>query len=164
MIKTFEQLPEVREEHKDSTIVLMGGVFDLIHVGHVRGMEYCRSFGDILTVGVVSDERTRERKGPKRPIIPQEERLEMVASLAVADYAFIMPLPTPDETPTISAIKKLRPDVFMDHVESADKWLPYIEEVEVLGTRFEFNRSPRPESTTAIIDKIIETHVASPEQ
>ena len=158
MIKTYEQLPEVRSEHSERIIVFMGGIFDLIHVGHVRGMQYCKRFGEILTVGVVSDERAKQRKGPKRPIIPQEERLEMVDSLSVVDYAFIMPLSKPKMTPTINVLRQLKPDIFMDHEENTERWLPYIEDVEAQGIRFEFNRSPRPESTTAIISKIIEKH------
>ena len=157
MITTFEALPEVRERHRSSTIVLTGGVFDLIHIGHVTGMNFCRNFGDVLVVGVSGDARTRQRKGPKRPIISQEHRLEMVDSLKVVDYAFIMPMPTTVETPTISAIRRLSPDVYMDHEENEEKWIPYIHEVEVLGTRFEFNRSPRPDSTSVIIDRIIKS-------
>ena len=155
MITTFEALPEVRERHSDSTIVLTGGVFDLIHVGHITGMNFCRKFGDVLVVGISSDERTRQRKGPTRPIIPQEHRLEMVDALKVVDYAFIMPLPTTVETPTIRAIRRLSPDVYLDHEENEAKWTPYIHEVENLGTRFEFNRSLRPDSTSVIIDRII---------
>lgn len=161
MITTFEELPEIRERHRDNVIVLTGGVFDLIHVGHVTGMNFCRTFGDVLVVGVSSDERTRQRKGPNRPVIEQEHRLAMVDSLKVVDYTFIMPMPTTVDTPTISAIKMLAPDVYMDHEENEEKWTPYTQEVEVLGTRFEFNRSPRLDSTSGIIDRIIATSLNS---
>lgn len=62
-------------------IVLTQGVWDLIHEGHARYLEKALSYGDILIVGVDSDELTRARKGPSRPVVPQEERLHMLSHL-----------------------------------------------------------------------------------
>ena len=66
-------------------IVLTQGVFDLLHIGHVRYMEKARSKGDLLVLGVDSDELTRERKGPKRPIVPLDERLALLSRLRCVD-------------------------------------------------------------------------------
>jgi rfaE bifunctional protein nucleotidyltransferase chain/domain len=66
-------------------VVLTQGVYDLIHGGHAAYLEAARSYGDILIVGVDSDELTRKRKGPSRPIVPQEERLRMLAHLRSVD-------------------------------------------------------------------------------
>jgi len=62
-------------------IVLTQGVYDMIHEGHARYLEKALSYGDILVVGVDSDELTRERKGPSRPVVPEKERLHMLAHL-----------------------------------------------------------------------------------
>lgn len=62
-------------------IVLTQGVYDMIHEGHARYLEKALSHGDILVVGVDSDELTRKRKGPTRPIVPESERLQMLAHL-----------------------------------------------------------------------------------
>lgn len=66
-------------------IVLTQGVYDLIHEGHALYLEKAKSFGDILIVGVDSDELTRKRKGPDRPIVPQNERLKMLVQLRHVD-------------------------------------------------------------------------------
>lgn len=73
------------------TIVLTSGSFDLLHIGHARYLERAASFGDFLIVGVDSDEKIQARKGPKRPIIGQEERLRMVAQLRGVDLITIKP-------------------------------------------------------------------------
>ncbi|NCO62165.1 adenylyltransferase/cytidyltransferase family protein [Candidatus Kaiserbacteria bacterium] len=62
-------------------IVLTQGVYDPLHEGHARYLEKALSYGDILVVGVDSDELTRLRKGPNRPVVPQKERLQMLAHL-----------------------------------------------------------------------------------
>lgn len=62
-------------------IVLTQGVYDMLHEGHARYLEQALSYGDILVVGVDSDELTRKRKGPNRPVVPQAERLQMLAHL-----------------------------------------------------------------------------------
>lgn len=66
-------------------IVLVQGVWDLIHEGHAKFLEVARSHGDILVVGVDSDELTRKRKGPTRPVVPQKERIEMLTHLRHVD-------------------------------------------------------------------------------
>lgn len=71
--------------------VLATGVFDLLHVEHVRFLEAAKKAGDRLVVGIESDKRVRELKGAKRPIIPEGERLEMIKALKFVDEAFIIP-------------------------------------------------------------------------
>ncbi len=70
-------------------IVLTQGVYDLIHEGHALYLEQARQLGDILIVGVDSDELTRRRKGPDRPIVPQKERLKMLVHLRHVDIVTI---------------------------------------------------------------------------
>lgn len=70
-------------------IVLTQGVYDLIHEGHATYLERAKSYGDILIVGIDSDELTRMRKGPKRPIVPQDERVNMLLHLRHVDLVTI---------------------------------------------------------------------------
>jgi D-glycero-beta-D-manno-heptose 1-phosphate adenylyltransferase len=68
--------------------VVATGVFDLLHVGHVRFLRFARAAGAALVVGVESDARVRARKGSQRPLVPVEERAELVAALEVVDAVF----------------------------------------------------------------------------
>jgi D-glycero-beta-D-manno-heptose 1-phosphate adenylyltransferase len=71
-------------------VVIATGVFDLLHVGHLRFLESARSLGDQLVVGVESDERVRRWKGPHRPILAQEDRCELLTALRCVDNAFVI--------------------------------------------------------------------------
>jgi rfaE bifunctional protein nucleotidyltransferase chain/domain len=71
-------------------VVCVVGVFDLLHPGHVRLLEQARASGDILVVGVQSDVRAREEKGPNRPVTPAAERAEILSALAAVDFAVIL--------------------------------------------------------------------------
>lgn len=87
LIKDLKELKRVTEDLKRMgyRIVLTQGVYDMLHEGHARYLEAARAHGDILIVGVDSDELTRKRKGPNRPIVPQSERLQMLAHLRSVD-------------------------------------------------------------------------------
>lgn len=95
-------------------IVLTSGTFDLIHVGHARYMERAKSYGDVLIVGVDSDAKVKLRKGPTRPIVPEQERVQMLAFLRSVD---LITLKQPDE-PKWSLIKLVRPDCLVVTAET----------------------------------------------
>lgn len=82
--KTVNALKE-----KGLKIVLTQGVFDLIHEGHARYLEAAKSYGDVLIVGADSDELTRLRKGPNRPVVPQDERIRMLMHLRHIDFVTV---------------------------------------------------------------------------
>ncbi|MDO8510169.1 MAG: adenylyltransferase/cytidyltransferase family protein [bacterium] len=90
-------------------IVLTQGTYDMVHIGHARYLEEARQHGDILIVGVDSDEKVRTRKGPDRPVVPQEERLEMLTHLRAVDVVVLKEL----GMPKWSLIKTVRPDVLI---------------------------------------------------
>jgi D-beta-D-heptose 7-phosphate kinase/D-beta-D-heptose 1-phosphate adenosyltransferase len=90
-------------------IVLTQGTYDMAHVGHARYLEEARKRGDFLVVGVDSDEKVRSRKGPERPVVPQEERLEMLAHFRPVDIVVLKQL----KAPKWSLIKTVRPDVLV---------------------------------------------------
>jgi rfaE bifunctional protein nucleotidyltransferase chain/domain len=82
---------------KGKRIVFTNGCFDLLHIGHVRYLESAKSLGDILIVGVNSDHSVRSLKGPNRPILPEEERIEVLSSLECVSYVTLFDEPTPLE-------------------------------------------------------------------
>lgn len=90
-------------------IVLTSGTYDIIHVGHANYLEKARALGDFLIVGVDSDAKVRARKGPGRPIVPENERLLMLAHLRHVDALVLKPA---DEEPH-QLMKLVRPDVLV---------------------------------------------------
>lgn len=97
-------------------IVLTQGVYDMLHEGHARYLEKALSFGDILIVGVDSDELTRRRKGPNRPIVPQQERLHMLAHLRSVSILTVR-----EVNQDIGAlIKCVKPDVLITSASTKD--------------------------------------------
>jgi D-glycero-beta-D-manno-heptose 1-phosphate adenylyltransferase len=100
-------------------ISLTSGSFDLIHVGHVKYLERAKQLGDILAVGVDSDEKIKLRKGPDRPMVPEHERLEMLAYQRPVDLVFLKE----DGEERWGLIKAVHPDVLVltaDHSYGAD--------------------------------------------
>jgi len=96
------------EQAAGARCVFTNGVYDLMHVGHVQLLWRARALGDLLVVGLNSDASTRRLKGPTRPLIPENERAEMLASLAMVDYVTIFDEDTAGET-----IEALRPAVYV---------------------------------------------------
>jgi D-beta-D-heptose 7-phosphate kinase/D-beta-D-heptose 1-phosphate adenosyltransferase len=93
---------------KGKRIVFTNGCFDLLHLGHVRYLEKSKSLGDILVVGVNSDRSVRGLKGPERPILPEEERAEILSSLACVDYVTVF-----DELTPLELISSLQPQILV---------------------------------------------------
>ncbi len=109
-------------------LVFTNGVFDLLHVGHVRYLAQARSLGDALVVAVNSDRAVRELKGPDRPVFDEGERAEILAALRQVDYVVVF-----DDISPRSLIAQLLPDVL---VKGGDYQLDQIhgrEEVEAAG-------------------------------
>ncbi len=98
-------------------VVLTQGSFDMLHIGHARYFEEAKRHGDILVIGVDSDEKIRSRKGPERPIVPQEERLEMVAHMRPVDIVVLKEL----DHPKWHLIKTIQPDVLIATKETYSK-------------------------------------------
>ena len=106
-IKSAEELAEIvaARQARGERVVLTNGVFDLLHVGHARYLAEARALGDALVVAVNSDESVRGFKDPERPIVPQAERMELLASLACVDYAVGFETRTP--VPLIEWVRPL---------------------------------------------------------
>ena len=89
-------------------LVLTNGVFDLLHLGHLRYLQTARTYGDALIVGINSDHSTRQLKGPTRPLVPEAERAELIAGLACVDLVTIF-----DELTAETLVELVRPAVYV---------------------------------------------------
>ena len=109
-IKTWDEISSIVRElkNKDKKIVFTNGCFDILHIGHVKYLEKTKGFGDILILGLNSDESVRRLKGENRPINSQVDRAYILASLEVIDYVVIFN----DDTP-LDLIKLIQPDVLV---------------------------------------------------
>ena len=130
-------------------LVFTNGVFDLLHVGHVRYLTQARALGDALVVAINSDRTVRELKGADRPVFNEAERAEILAALRVVDYVTIF-----DDVSPRSLIAELLPDVL---VKGGDYGLDQIhgrEEVEAAGGKVISLPFVEGSSTTTLIQKI----------
>jgi len=107
-------------------VVFTNGCFDILHIGHIRYLQDARSCGDLLVVGVNSDASVRKLKGPERPIIPEFERLEVLAALGCVDYVTLFSEDTP-----IELILAIKPDI---HTKGGDYKIEDLSEAEAVKT------------------------------
>ena len=130
-------------------LVFTNGVFDLLHVGHVRYLAQARALGDALVVAINSDRTVRELKGPDRPVFDQNERAEILAALRMVDYVVVF-----DNVSPRSLISQLLPDVL---VKGGDYQLDEIhgrEEVEAAGGKVISLPFVDGASTTSLITRM----------
>ena len=120
-IPNLEDLTAVAKNLRESgyRVVLTQGVYDLVHEGHGRYLELAKAQGDVLIVGVDSDELTRKRKGEDRPIVPESERLRMLTLLRSVDIVTLRTLEASEEDIDYLT-KALNPDVFVMSVTTKD--------------------------------------------
>lgn len=131
------------------TLVFTNGVFDLLHVGHVRYLAAARALGDALVVAINSDRMVRELKGPGRPLVNEHERAEVLAALRQVAYVTIF-----DDVSPRSLIAALLPDVLVKGGDYALDEIHGREEVEAAGGRVVSLPFIAGASTTAIIEKM----------
>jgi D-glycero-beta-D-manno-heptose 1-phosphate adenylyltransferase len=126
-------------------IVLTSGSFDLIHLGHVKYLQKAKEFGGVLVVGVDSDAKIRRRKGEDRPMVPEDERLELLAHQRPVDLIYLKQ----DEDPRWGLIKAVEPDVLVltaDHSytpEQLDELDEVVGEVQVIERQASVTTSER---------------------
>jgi len=150
-ILSLEKLLGVRQSLRAAgqLLVFTNGVFDLLHVGHVRYLAEARSLGDALVVAINSDRTVRELKGPERPVTNESERAEILAALRSVSYVTIF-----DDISPRSLIAQLLPDVL---VKGGDWGLDQIhgrEEVEAAGGKVVAIPFVTGASTTSIIERM----------
>lgn len=149
-IRTLAQLVEERERWRvgGRTVALANGIFDLLHVGHVRYLQGARELADVLVVAVNSDASTRAYKGPGRPYIPESERAELIAALACTDRVLLF-----DEPNVRGIIRALKPDVHVKGTDYTPESIPEADEVRAYGGRTAVAGDPKNHSTTEIAQR-----------
>jgi D-beta-D-heptose 7-phosphate kinase/D-beta-D-heptose 1-phosphate adenosyltransferase len=130
-------------------VVFTNGVFDLLHPGHVRYLAAARALGDALVVGVNSDRSARAHKGGDRPITPDAERAEVLASLAVVDAVVIFDEDTPQDI-----VAAVQPDILVKGADWPHDAIVGRDIVEARGGRVVRIPVEPGYSTTAIVEKI----------
>jgi rfaE bifunctional protein nucleotidyltransferase chain/domain len=133
-------------------VVFANGAFDLLHVGHVRYLEAARREGDLLVVGVNSDQSVRRVKGRGRPILPEAERAEIVAALEAVDLVVVFGEDSPADL-----IAALRPDVHAKGTDYRAETVPERNVVASYGGRVAIVGDPKNHATTDLIERIANT-------
>jgi rfaE bifunctional protein nucleotidyltransferase chain/domain len=154
-IKTREELKSKIDEARRAgkVVVTTNGCFDVLHVGHIRYLQQAKRQGDILIVAINSDDSVRAIKGDKRPLVPENERAEILAALECVDYVMIFP-----ELDPVQFLKELRPDI---HVKGGDYRLDQIverEAVRSIGAELRLIPGAPGKSTSNLIELIVERY------
>jgi len=130
-------------------VVFTNGCFDLIHAGHVRYLAAARALGDRLVVGLNSDRSVGALKGPDRPILPEEDRAELLAALRAVDAVVIFDEPTASDT-----LLALRPNVYAKGGDWRPETLPEAPAASAVGARITLLPFHEGRSTTQLIERI----------
>jgi len=134
-------------------VVFTNGVFDLLHLGHVRYLRQARLLGDALIVGVNSDASVRRNKGSDRPINPEDERAEVLSALDCVDAVVVFDEDTPAEI-----IRAVQPDVLVKGADWPADQIVGRDTVEARGGRVERIAVEEGHSTTALVERIRRAH------
>jgi len=130
-------------------IVLANGCFEILHVGHIRYLQGARALGDLLVVGINSDQQVAILKGAGRPLMSQDERAEIIAALEMVDLVTIF------EEPTVKALLlALRPDVHAKGTDYTEDTVPEREIVRSFGGRVAIVGDPKDHSTSKLIARL----------
>ena len=154
-IVTLKQLIPIvyKIKKQNKKIVTTNGVFDILHLGHVKYLEDAKKLGDVLIIGVNTDFSVKKIKGEKRPINDEKSRVGVLAALESVDYVFLF-----NEKDPTSWLLKIKPDI---HVKAGDYKPSQIIEKEVVeknGGKIVIAKIESGYSTTNLINKILETY------
>ena len=158
-IRTAEQLAQELQPFRrnSQTIVFTNGCFDVLHMGHISLLAQARAKGDVLVVGLNSDESIRANKGPGRPVCSEQQRAAVLAGLESVDYVVIF-----NDTEPIELLDRLRPDILVKGEDCIERGVVGRELVEAYGGKVELVPMVPECSTTNIIQTIL--HKYSPEE
>jgi D-beta-D-heptose 7-phosphate kinase/D-beta-D-heptose 1-phosphate adenosyltransferase len=144
LLKIKEQL-----KHEKKKVVFTNGVFDILHRGHVEYLSKAKDLGDVLLVGMNTDSSVRRLKGPKRPVVTQDDRAFVLAALCAVDYVCLF-----DEDTPYNLIKAVIPDVLVKGSDWAIDEIAGKDIVEASGGKVQTIDYLPDRSTTNIIQKI----------
>ncbi|MFA6006372.1 MAG: D-glycero-beta-D-manno-heptose 1-phosphate adenylyltransferase [Candidatus Paceibacterota bacterium] len=150
-IVTLETLLDRRclLQQAQKKVVFTNGCFDILHVGHSRYLQAARDLGDMLIVGVNTDQSVRKLKGPTRPINLERDRAEVLASLGCVDYVVLFDEHTPE-----ALISKLQPDIHVKGGDYTEERLPEAKIVREYGGSVVIIPLTPDRSTTRTLEKI----------
>jgi len=153
-IVTLERLLALRAEWRQQgrTVVWTNGCFDVVHIGHIRNLLAAARQGDLLVVGINSDASVRRIKGPNRPVIPHDERAELLAALACVDFVVVF-----EDDTVIPLLSRLRPEIHCKGAEYAPphgKPVPEADTVRAHGGEIRYMPQIPNHSTSEIIRRI----------
>lgn len=150
-IRPLEEIIALLSEPRRAglTVALANGVFDLLHVGHVRYLQGAKALADVLVVAVNSDSSTRANKGPGRPLIPAAERAELVAALACTDHVLLFDAP---DVRDLLAV--LRPELHVKGTDYTADSIPERDVVEAYGGRVAISGDPKDHSSSALAQRL----------
>jgi len=138
------------ELKKNNKIVFTNGCFDIIHAGHVRYLTAAKNFGDILIVGLNTDESVQRLKGNSRPINTQDDRAEVLLGLKAVDYVILF-----GEQTAEALIAEIQPDIYVKGGDYTLETLPEAKIVQSYGGRIELINLVAGKSTTNIVERIL---------
>ncbi len=133
-------------------VVFTNGCFDILHAGHVRYLTEAREKGDLLFVGLNSDESVRKLKGEGRPINNQTDRAEVLLGLRAVDYVVIF-----EEDTAEKIIEEIKPSVYVKGGDDNSDNLPEAKIVQSYGGKVEFVKFVEGHSTSNIVEKILKS-------
>ena len=149
MLIDRKNISNLREKLAGKKIVFTNGCFDIIHVGHVRYLTAAKNFGDVLIVGLNTDDSVRKLKGATRPINNQDDRAEVLLGLKAVDYVIFF-----GENTAENLIAELKPNIYVKGGDYTLDTLPEAKIVQSYGGKVELVNLVVGKSTTNIIDKI----------
>ena len=154
-IKGNKELQEIIDDlkAKGRRIVFTNGCFDLLHIGHIRYLEEAKALGDVLVIGVNSDHSVQNLKGSQRPILPEEERAEILSGLGCVDYITIF-----NESDPYQLISFLQPHVLVKGGDWTKETTVGREIIEKLGGEVVILPFVKGTSTSNIIDTILKRY------
>ncbi len=132
-------------------IVLANGCFDLLHVGHVRYLRDARRLGDVLFVGLNSDAAVARLKGAGRPLMPADERAEILGALRDVDHVVVF-----DDERADRLLERIRPDVHAKGTDYTPESVPEVGTMRRLGGRTAVVGDPKTHSTREVIARVLE--------
>jgi len=147
----IEQIGLLRQALTDKKIVFTNGCFDLLHAGHIYSLTKSKALGNVLVVGVNSDESVKRLKGETRPVIPLEERIQMLEALSCVDYI----IPFDDDTP-LEIIEALKPSILVKGSDYKDKIVVGTDIVKANGGEVKYIEMYKGLSTSDIVKRIKE--------
>lgn len=134
------------------SVALANGLFDVLHVGHLRYLEGAAREADVLVVAVNADASARGLKGPDRPIVPEAERAELVAGFACVDFVTVF-----EEATVEPLLRALRPDVHCKGTDYTEGTVPEGDAARSLGIRVAIVGDPKTHATRDLISRIRDT-------